>query len=616
MMRSSQIWILSARLAIMLVALPYGLEAQISPGDLTSAHAQFEGVANCTKCHELGDKVTNAKCLDCHKEIKTRMDANKGYHATAAVRTKDCFSCHSEHHGRSFEIVRFDKKTFDHRQTGYPLTGAHARTDCASCHKSEWVKAPDVRSKKKTYLGLSTDCVTCHKDVHQATLKTDCAACHTTEAFAPASKFDHAKTAFPLRGQHQQVDCASCHKETTRAGQPYQEFAGVAFSSCASCHTDPHQDRLGTECKTCHVEESFLTFSGKSSFNHSKTSYPLQGRHKRVDCAACHRSMQSSTATTVFREFEGKDVAQCATCHKDVHEGKFGQACQQCHTVESFQKILHTDQFDHRLTGWPLEGRHAPVDCKKCHAERLTDPVAHARCMDCHADFHEGQFVAGAQSPDCASCHTVGGFEESTYGIERHNAGEFPLTGAHLATPCFACHREDGKTWAFRDIGSRCADCHDDIHAGSLDTRYYPGKDCAQCHTADTWTATGFDHDLTAFKLVGKHAQTDCIRCHQPEPDKKTTEPVRFKGIGQTCAECHDNIHGRQFDEEGVTACADCHTPEGWSPSLFDHSLSRFPLEGKHVGLACAECHKPEEEDGQLIIRYATGRIACADCHK
>src|SRR5690606_28965571 len=150
----------------------------------------------------------------------------KGYHASSDVRGKDCFSCHSEHHGRNFEIVRFDQNTFDHRLTGYALTGAHLekRADCAACHKMEWVTDPALKTRKHTYLGLDNRCATCHTDVHQGTLSTgDCAACHTTEAFRPASAFDHADTDFPLRGKHQQVDCKSCHAETVRSGKAFTE---------------------------------------------------------------------------------------------------------------------------------------------------------------------------------------------------------------------------------------------------------------------------------------------------------------------------------------------------------------------------------------------------------
>ena len=52
--------------------------AQISPGDLTKAHADLEGISNCTKCHEIGEKVLSSKCLDCHKEIKALVNAKIG----------------------------------------------------------------------------------------------------------------------------------------------------------------------------------------------------------------------------------------------------------------------------------------------------------------------------------------------------------------------------------------------------------------------------------------------------------------------------------------------------------------------------------------------------------
>ena len=52
--------------------------AQLSPGDLTTAHADLEGMSNCTQCHDLGNKVTNAKCLECHKEIKALITRKEG----------------------------------------------------------------------------------------------------------------------------------------------------------------------------------------------------------------------------------------------------------------------------------------------------------------------------------------------------------------------------------------------------------------------------------------------------------------------------------------------------------------------------------------------------------
>jgi len=106
------------------------LLAQISPGELAEVHAHLEGISNCTKCHTLGDKVSNEKCLDCHTELKARIDQNKGNHASAEIKGKACVTCHNDHHGRKFEIIRFDKDKFDHKLAGFEVLGAHAKKTC------------------------------------------------------------------------------------------------------------------------------------------------------------------------------------------------------------------------------------------------------------------------------------------------------------------------------------------------------------------------------------------------------------------------------------------------------------------------------------------------------
>ena len=53
--------------------------AQLSPGDLTTAHAKLEGMSNCTQCHDLGNKVTNARCLACHKELQSLITQTVSY---------------------------------------------------------------------------------------------------------------------------------------------------------------------------------------------------------------------------------------------------------------------------------------------------------------------------------------------------------------------------------------------------------------------------------------------------------------------------------------------------------------------------------------------------------
>ena len=187
------------RIVLILLLLSSGpVIAQISPGDLTRAHSELEGMGNCTLCHELGAQVSDTKCLDCHTEIKSLIRQDRGLHANPQVERQNCFQCHSEHHGRNFDMVRFNTNSFDHNRTGYTLEGAHKSVDCKSCHSPENIRDPQIRNRKDTYLGLDTQCISCHDDYHQGTLSTNCLDCHNMNAFSPVQKFDHDRADFKL----------------------------------------------------------------------------------------------------------------------------------------------------------------------------------------------------------------------------------------------------------------------------------------------------------------------------------------------------------------------------------------------------------------------------------
>ena len=69
-------------MTILLALIAGDALGQISPGDLSAAHADLEGIRNCTQCHTLGDKVSNDKCLDCHSEIQSLIAGHSGYHGS------------------------------------------------------------------------------------------------------------------------------------------------------------------------------------------------------------------------------------------------------------------------------------------------------------------------------------------------------------------------------------------------------------------------------------------------------------------------------------------------------------------------------------------------------
>lgn len=518
----------------MLLITPFAVFAQISPGDLSQAHEKLEGLSNCTQCHVLGEKVTNQKCLACHDEIQSLLASSEGYHASVEVKGKDCFACHSEHHGRSFQLIRLDQDSFNHDLTGYKLEGKHEAAKCADCHQMKNIKAPALKKKERTFLGLEQRCFSCHEDYHQKTLSADCASCHGFDSFKPTVKFDHQKTAFALKGKHEQVACEKCHERTAQNGKPFQHFSGLKFESCANCHKDVHENKFGPNCSSCHNENSFHQVAGMTNFNHQKTNFPLEGKHRQVSCRSCHQ-------------------------------------------------------------------------------QSLTAPVAHAKCADCHRDYHRGQFTNETSKPDCSVCHDVTGFTTSSFTIEQHNQLKFKLEGAHLATPCFACHQK-GIRWEFPQIGERCVDCHENIHRRKIAEEYMPQENCQLCHNVIEWRDVTFDHQKTGFTLTGKHTIINCRSCHFKEEGDIVEQ--HFSGLGKDCENCHQDPHREQFKVDGKTNCAKCHQSYAWKPSRFDHDQSRFQLEGQHAQTACVRCHPSlEDEEGTFTKYKLKADIKCADCH-
>ncbi len=603
-----------ALLMAVLLCVALRATAQISPGKLSEAHAHLEGVSNCTQCHDLGNKVPDNKCLACHEEIEELIRAGRGYHASREVQSKTCVRCHNEHHGRKFQMIRFDEDAFDHDLANYELEGKHATIDCRSCHKPDYISNADLKKRSNTFLGLSDRCLNCHEDYHQKTLGNDCAKCHGFDDFAPADYFDHDETKYALKGAHQEVECKKCHPMTTRRGKKFQQFAGIEFADCITCHEDPHEDRIPGKCTQCHKESAFSDFIGRKRFRHEKTGFVLKGRHASISCFSCHKRHRE--AEDIFDDHFGLvSEKDCAKCHEDVHEGKFGKDCAKCHREKSFHSLRKMDFFDHSVTDFPLEGNHMDVKCKACHKRgHYTDPIDFSRCDNCHDDYHEGVFKTQTKDPDCGACHRVDkAFSFSAFGIEEHKQASFALEGAHIAVPCFSCHLQ-GERWVFKDLGVRCIDCHEDIHKGFINAKFYPDNDCTRCHQPDSWQEVSFDHQYTDWPLEGRHADLRCGACHFSEEENGSVKKQRFKNLDTHCQSCHDNVHGDQFAErQQMEGCAVCHTPDDWFPYNFDHNSTAFPLDGQHEKLECGACHY--KTPAQDIIIYKNRKTKCIDCH-
>ena len=139
-----------------------------SPGKLSIAHAKLDLSGDCQACHTKGKQLDIGKCLACHEKIKEKKELGRGLHSKASG---TCLHCHSEHHGREYNVAYFDLKNFDHSITGWKLEGLHNDLKCETCHK------------KDTYLLDKTKCIDCHEDIHEGENGDDCGECHSQHTF-------------------------------------------------------------------------------------------------------------------------------------------------------------------------------------------------------------------------------------------------------------------------------------------------------------------------------------------------------------------------------------------------------------------------------------------------
>ncbi len=520
-------------LLLLLIRFSLPVSAQLSPGELSKAHSHLDGLSNCTKCHILGEKETTSKCLECHREIKSLMTQNKGYHASSEVKGKKCATCHGEHFGPNFQVIRFNEKTFNHNLAGYKLEGKHATADCKSCHKESFVTNKISQKKSNSWLGLGTECLNCHDDYHQKTLSSKCTNCHNFGAFKPTSGFNHAKTKFPLVGKHQTVKCDACHKIEIKGSSKFQQFAGVKFDNCTNCHTDVHQNKFGNDCRKCHNEFSFHEVKTTTGFNHNNTDFPLRGSHVNVDCKKCH----TKSLTTPLKH------SLCSDCHSDYHKGQFLKNgnkpdCEQCHSVEKFSPSLYSIE-KHNLSGFRLDGGHLATPCFSCHKKTAewNFRILGARCTDCHENFHK-DYISEKYVPDgnCKTCHTTENWKQVNFD---HSNTNFQLLGKHAQNTCRDCHfKQTGENVVqnFRNFQKKCESCHTDIHQKQFELSGQ--NNCERCHAFNSWKAEKFSHESARFKLDGKHQGVACNKCHKPL-DGANGKYFQYKFKDITCAACH-----------------------------------------------------------------------------
>lgn len=432
---------------------------------------------------------------------------------------------------------------------------------CLECHDHENI-ATDIREGRgfhgRAIKGDDVNCKRCHTD-HKGR--------EADIIHFDAQTFNHALTDFELKGAHMTAGCATCHTK----GKKYHQAA----TKCSICHKEdnPHKQELGEACADCHNEKSWIR---TSAFDHDKTKFPLKGKHKETMCSACHPNERY------------RNIAKaCASCHRlnDVHKARYGEKCQDCHSEKKWSEIRFNHDSD---TKYRLDGRHKDTPCDGCHKGVLHKDKTGNQCIDCHRndDAHKGQY-----GKKCAACHAPSGWKKSSFDHDKDT--KFRLSGKHRDVPCNHCHGGD----VYRDkLETTCVGCHrkDDVH------KEQQGRQCERCHNVRSWSdKIVFDHDVTHFPLIGRHAVASCEECHLT---------ASFKDTKSTCNACHE----RNDDHKGKLGaqCGQCHNPNSWRLWSFDHDVrTEFKLDGKHAKLNCHACHATRVKSKVELPKD------CGSCH-
>ena len=352
----------------------------------------------------------------------------------------------------------------------------------------------------------------------------------------------------------------------------------------------PHSS-FPSDCAICHEGSTWHSIRSDFVFDHEKeTGVALAGAHAAAECLRCHNDRGP------VGEFA---VQGCAGCHEDVHSGKLGKNCTDCHEQVDWEPSAEIAR--HTRTRFPLVGSHAAVACFSCHAGADVGNFdrTSSECVDCHRDqlaqAVNPNHLAQGWTSSCDRCHMPTTWDGAGFD---HSA--FPLTGQHAVTVCAQCH----TSGMFAGTPHECVACHQGDYNSTLGPNHsafnFP-LSCQNCHGTTGFEGAIFNHAAIT---------SGCFGCHQDYYDK-TTDPNHARaGYPTTCQICHktsswSNAH---FNHAGTTSgCVNCHQ--------LDYNGARKP---NHLSLnlstSCQTCHVTATWSTSSV-NHSGIKSGCVECH-
>jgi hypothetical protein len=120
-------------------------------------------------------------------------------------------------------------------------------------------------------------------------------------------------------------------------------------------------------------------------------------------------------------------------------------------------------------------------------------------------------------------------------------------------------------------------------------------------------------HAQTKFALSGAHAAVVCGDCHKPLVGAVSAGARQYHFTVQTCTNCHNDPHRTKEN------CETCHNTRQWKElRQFNHTSTRFPLEGAHQNAACIGCHRPVQTSANAkpTPDFFRAPRQCFECHE
>jgi hypothetical protein len=187
-----------------------------------------------------------------------------------------------------------------------------------------------------------------------------------------------------------------------------------------------------------------------------------------------------------------------------------------------------------------------------------------------------------------------------------------PLVQGHAKYEgeCGKCHEPFSRQSQTR----LCLDCHKEVAADRASRHGFHGRnpvavkqECRHCHTdhkgreadINQLDRDTFNHAFSNFQLRGAHTGVRCEACHLPK--------AAFRKAPGRCFDCHKAVdaHQRRLGEQ----CESCHGETKWGQvKPYDHSKTKFALQGAHQAVVCATCHLGEV--------YKDLPSTCVSCHR